>query len=115
MIPQFLPTPQGTRIKYVNSQLSRMPNLTLSIPEEVYRRMKRRTDVRWSEVARRAIVERLEGLEGPVEFYVSTSELKDMIAEAGVDLEKIPVEKAIDHYRKMRELGWKRISTIRAS
>lgn len=92
-----------------------MPNITLAVPEEVHRRMKRRQDVRWSEVARRAIVEHLEALEGPIGFSASTSELKKMIAKAGVELEKIPVEKAISHYRKMRELEWKRVSTIQAN
>lgn len=77
--------------------------------------MEKLSDVRWSEVARRAIVVRLGRLEGPLAYYASMSELRDMIAKADVDLEKIPVEKAIRHYRKMKELEWKRISTIRAN
>jgi len=36
-----------------------VPNITLSIPEEVYVEMKRRPDIRWSEVARQAIAERI--------------------------------------------------------
>jgi hypothetical protein len=92
-----------------------MANITLSIPEEVYRRMKRRRDVKWSEVARQAIVARLEQTEGPVGFYASTSELAEIIAKAGVELEKVSVDEAIRHYGKMRELEWKRTSTIRAN
>ena len=92
-----------------------MPNMTLSLPEDVYRKMKKRSDVKWSEVARRAIVERLERLEGPVGFHASTSELRDKIAKAGIELEKIPVAKAIRQYRKMKESEWKRISTIQAN
>lgn len=102
-------------IIYVNSQFTLMPNITLSLPEEVYRKMKRRTDVKWSEVARRAIVETLERLEGPVAFRASTSDLRDMIVESGVELEKIPVEDAIRYYRKTKELEWKRTSTIQAN
>ena len=37
-----------------------MPNLTLSVPEEVSKQMKHFSEVRWSEVARKAIVEKLE-------------------------------------------------------
>jgi hypothetical protein len=92
-----------------------MANITLSVPEEVYRRMKRRRDVKWSEVARQAIVARLERTEGPVGFYASTFELAEMIAKAGVELEKVSVDEAIRHYRRMRELEWKRTSTIQAN
>jgi hypothetical protein len=39
-----------------------MGNMTLSIPKDVSNEMKQFSDIRWSEVARRAIVERLETL-----------------------------------------------------
>lgn len=77
--------------------------------------MKRRRDVRWSEVAREAIVERLEQAEGPVGFYASAAELADKIAKAGVRLDKVSVDDAVRHYRKMRELEWRRTSTIQAN
>jgi len=102
-------------IKYVCTQVSLMANITLFVPEEVYRRMKRRRDVKWSEVARQAIVERLEQVEGPVGFYVSATELGDMIAKAGVDLQKVSIDEAVQHYRKMSESEWQRTSTIQAN
>jgi hypothetical protein len=92
-----------------------MGNITLSVPEEIYRRMKRRRDVKWSEVAREAIVERLEQLEGPVGFSAAPSDLARLIAESGVNLEQIPVEAAVRYYKKMRELEWRRASTIQAN
>jgi len=39
-----------------------MPNITLSIPEEIFKKMKKHTQIRWSEVARRAIIEEVERL-----------------------------------------------------
>jgi len=39
-----------------------MAHITLSIPENLYRLMKRYREVNWSEVARRAIVEKLLSL-----------------------------------------------------
>lgn len=92
-----------------------MANITLSVPEEVYRRMKRRRDVKWSEVARRAILEKLEQAEGPIGFCTSASELAHMIARAGVKLNEVSVDEAIRHYRRMRESEWKRTSTIQAN
>lgn len=103
------------KAKYVITRISHMPNMTLSVPQDVYERMKRRRDVKWSEVARRAILERLEHLEGPVGFHTSTTELKRMIAEAGVELERIPIHRAIGHYKRARKLEWKRTSTIQAN
>ncbi len=39
-----------------------MGNITLAIPEEIHRDMKLFSEVRWSEVARKAIVSKLETL-----------------------------------------------------
>jgi len=40
-----------------------MVNMTLSIPEELHKKMKCMPEVRWSEIARRAIEERIDDLE----------------------------------------------------
>jgi hypothetical protein len=40
----------------------KMANMTLSIPDDIHKDMKQFSDIRWSEVARRAIVERIEAL-----------------------------------------------------
>ena len=40
-----------------------MGNITLSIPEELHKKMKAMSEIRWSEIARRAIQERIEDLE----------------------------------------------------
>jgi len=40
-----------------------MVNMTLAIPEELHTKMKQFTDIKWSEVARRAIEQRVNDLE----------------------------------------------------
>jgi len=65
-----------------------MPNITLSIPKEVYEKMKKYKEVKWSEVARRAIVEYLE---------------------------KLNIDDVIKSFEKMRELEWKRFFTTLAT
>ena len=40
-----------------------MGNITLSLPNDLHEKMKRMSDVRWSEIARRAIEERIDDLE----------------------------------------------------
>ena len=40
----------------------KMPNITLSIPIEVQKHMRKYPEIRWSEVARQAIIRKLEDL-----------------------------------------------------
>ena len=91
-----------------------MPNITLSIPEELYRKMKKHPEVRWSEVARKAIIEFLRKLEG--EFKTSTDELLEELGRDFVkNLSEISFEQAVEWYEKMREVEWRRSSTTRVA
>jgi hypothetical protein len=40
-----------------------MANITLSIPNEIHKQMKHFSEVKWSEIARKAIIEKLEFLQ----------------------------------------------------
>jgi len=40
-----------------------MGNMTLSIPENIHKQMKHFSEVKWSEIARKAIIEKLEFLQ----------------------------------------------------
>ena len=40
-----------------------MPNLTLAIPEDLHRKMKGHSEIRWSEVVRKTIFDKIEDLE----------------------------------------------------
>ena len=51
-----------------------MPNITLAVPEELMKKMKMFNEMRWSEVARRAIAERISDLE-IIEKIASKSKL----------------------------------------
>ena len=39
-----------------------MGNITLSVPENIHKEMKQFSEVKWSEVARKAIIEKIETL-----------------------------------------------------
>ena len=88
-----------------------MPNLTVSIPPEVHRKMKLHPEVKWSEVVRRAISSYLEELTE----VVNASDLLKIAEGVGINIDEIPTGKAIEYSRKMRDLKWKRISTTRTS
>ena len=51
-----------------------MPNITLSIPEELMEKMKNFREIKWSEVARRAIEQRIRDFE-EIEQIASKSKL----------------------------------------
>ncbi len=57
-----------------------MGNMTLAIPDEVQKEMKKFPEIRWSEVARRAIVEKVRIL-ARAEELASKSKLTEKDAE----------------------------------
>ncbi len=88
-----------------------MSNITLSIPDEIYARMKMHREIRWSEVVRRAITEFI----GKLEDRGSETTTGDLLEELGDDFRKnlseLSFEKAAKGYEKMRDAEWKRVYT----
>ena len=50
-------------LKYVMTPITNMTNMTLSVPEELHQKMKKHSEIKWSEVARQAFHEKLENTE----------------------------------------------------
>jgi len=88
--------------------------MTISIPKVLYEKMKRHSEVKWSEVVRRALTEYMGRLEVMERGVASSEELAELLRESKLDVSSISLEKAIEHYEKVRELEWKRSSTIQA-
>jgi len=87
----------------------------LSIPDEVYQKMKKYKEVKWSEVVGRAILEYLRKLEEGG-LVITTRELLDVLSsEFKEKLDKISLEDFEKAYEGMREEEWKRTSMIQAS
>ncbi|MBS3085845.1 hypothetical protein J4225_04130 [Candidatus Pacearchaeota archaeon] len=57
-----------------------MTNITLAIPEELHKKMKTFSEIRWSEIARKAIEQRINDLEA-IEKIASKSKLTKKDAE----------------------------------
>jgi len=92
-----------------------MPNITLSIPESIYKKMKKYSEIKWSEVVRKAIIEYLEKLEES-RTEISTKELlNDLDDEFKKNLNELDFEKAVKGYERMSDAEWKRFSTTRVS
>ena len=92
-------------------------NFTVRVPRELYERMKRHSEVNWSEVVRRAIEEYLEKLEGS-EPSVPSERVIEELLKMGVSpssLRPLSPEEEEKLYRELRERTWERIrSTIQA-
>lgn len=91
-----------------------MPNITISIPEALYKKIKRYSEVKWSEVVRKALTEYIGRLEVTERRVVSSDELVELLMESKLDVSSISLERTIEHYERARELEWKRSSTIQA-
>lgn len=70
-----------------------MANLTLSIPDPLYKEMKKHPEIRWSEVARQALARKLEDLRR-LDDLLGDSRLRDE------DVDAIA--------KKVKERVWKR-------
>ena len=91
-----------------------MAEITLVIPEEVYKKMKEYDGVGWSEVVQDAILDYIYHLEGR-NREITTEELREELGTDFVeDLANIDVEEAVKLYKEMREKEWTRFYTIQA-
>jgi len=91
-----------------------MTEITLLIPEEVYKKMNEHEGVRWSEVVKEAIMEYIYRLEER-KMEVTTEELLEELGEKfAKELSEINMEEAVKSYEVMREKEWKRYYTIPA-
>jgi len=92
-----------------------MVNITISIPEELRKKMKRHSEVKWSEVVRKALANYVDNLEIAENGIVSAETLSRKLKEKGTDVSIINLDKAIEHYEEGRKLERKRLSMIQTN
>ena len=92
-----------------------MTNMTISIPSELCEKMKRHSEIKWSEVVRKSIADYINKMEIIEEGVVPSSELANMLKDSNIDLADITLDKATEQYEKGRKLEWKRLSTTQIS
>ena len=77
--------------------------------------MKRHSEVKWSEVVRKALADYVDRLEVAKDGVISAEALSRKLKEKGADLSNIDLDKAIEYYEEGRKLERKRLSMIQAS
>jgi hypothetical protein len=86
-----------------------MAHVTLSIPDEVYKNMKRHPEIKWSELVRQSIISYLREMEGTS----SSKEIYNSLSQNAKDtLWALGSKKAATHYRRMRNKEWKRAQSL---
>ena len=83
-----------------------MPNITFSVNDELFERMKNFPEIKWTTLYRQTIEAYLDKLESP--NSISVAELRDRLKNKGLSFDDLPLDKAIESYKKMRELKWER-------
>lgn len=67
-------------IAHIAHKVISMANMTLAVPEELHKRMKQHTELKWSDVARQAFSQKLEEVEF-MEKVLKKSKLTEEDAE----------------------------------
>ena len=89
---------------------------TVRIPKRLAEKMKRHSEINWSEVVRKSIEEYLERLE-EAKTRVSAAELLEELGKMGLDeeqLEPLGPDRERKLYEEMVKKEWKRLSMTRA-
>ena len=83
-----------------------MPNITISIPKELYDKMKKHPEIRWSTVIRKFLERYLMQLEGKYELPA-----KELLEELGMEDEliEVPDEVALKYAEEMVKKRGKRV------
>jgi Arc/MetJ-type ribon-helix-helix transcriptional regulator len=86
-------------------------NFTVRIPKKLAERMRKHSEVNWSEVVRRSIEEHLRMLE-EIKYREYSSELVERLGVLIDDLKPMSADEEMKLYEMMREREWKRLSSM---
>lgn len=95
----------GQRFKYVKTHIYNMGNMTLSMPEDVLKKMKDFPEIRWSEVARSAIVEKIDKLTLVEKLGKKSKLTKIEVSELNSLIKKKTSKEFINNLWKVAEKG----------
>ncbi len=86
-----------------------MPAILVSVKNEMYKRMKKHPEIKWTQVAREGIGERLDEIEGSVRIEKVREWLgPELIAEIRTGPHPDPMEMQ----KKIKESEWRRLQSL---
>lgn len=88
------------KLKYVEShKYVNMGNMTLAVPDDIQKEMKRFSEVRWSEVARKAILTKLEALRLAEELAQKSTLTKEDVERLSASIKAAATKRFLDEHR----------------
>ncbi len=86
-----------------------MAHITLSIPDEVYKKMKEHPEIKWSEVARQSIIEKTSLLGRTVK---AKDLFKMLPLDAQNSIQTLDEKKEKQLYKKLKQTEWRRMKLL---
>lgn len=87
-------------------------HITLSIDQELYEKIKRHPEIKWSEAARTGIKRQLEEVEGVIKGSDLFKELPEETKTGIEEISKLSKADWKNYYKKMKEKEWKRTKSL---
>lgn len=79
-----------------------MANITLSVDDNLHKKMKSHPEIKWTEIIRRAIIDYLAKLDEP--DVISMEELRNQLSKETLQIiDNLDEEKEIEFYEKIRK------------
>lgn len=86
-----------------------MAHITLSIPDEVYKEIKKHPEIKWSEVARQSIIEKITLLRSPIK---ARDVFKLLPFETQRSIKAYSPRKEKELYKKLKQSERRRVKLI---
>jgi len=85
-----------------------MPNITFSVPDDLYKKMKDYPYIKWTELYRDAIKNVLDKITTPTS-EISTKEFFENYEKSGYPLPEITIDEIIKTQERIDEIEWERV------
>ena len=89
-----------------------MAHITLSIPDELYKEIKKHPHIKWSEAARVGIKQQLSQLGGVISGKELIKKLNPETKRALERISNIPESDWKEHYKKLKESEKRRLKSL---
>ena len=83
-----------------------MPNITFSVSKNLYERLKKYPEIKWSTLYRQTIEQYLDKLENP--NIISMKDLREKLRKRGITMNDLTHEQVIENIKITRDLEWER-------
>ena len=82
-----------------------MTNMTLAVPEDLHEIMRKHNEIKWSEIARKGIIDKIVSLRD----VMKSKDIFNLLSfETQKDIKEVPKKEWVEFYKNLEEKEWKR-------